>query len=127
MLRHIPMLSIGCETKFFVLSCQRKAIVGCGLGVEPVLPKVVHPPAAVDTAESQDVFGTGFGPEHPGLFTSPDDDGLTSGLHDARTDEVTGLPEGAILHPADIADEIVQSLLDGGLPGRADGLQAGLF
>ena len=54
----MAIVSEGCETKFFVLSGQRKAIIGGRFGVEPVLPKFVHPPAAVDTAESQDVFGT---------------------------------------------------------------------
>ena|SRR5687768_3217253 len=55
---------VGCATKFFGLGRQREAIVGGSLGVEPILPEFVQASAAVDAAQSQDVFGTRLGPEH---------------------------------------------------------------
>ena len=109
------------------LSCQGQTIVGGSLGVEPVLPELVQAPAAMDATQCQNVFSSRLGPEHPGLFAAPANDGFAARFHHARTDEVPGLPEGAILHPADIGGEIVQGFLDRLRARTASALLAGFF
>jgi hypothetical protein len=80
--------------------------------IEPVFPERVQATAAMDAAQSQDVFCAGQGPKHSGLFAAGTDDRFASGFHDARTDKVTCGAKGAILHALDIVLEISQFLLD---------------
>jgi hypothetical protein len=60
----------------------------------------------MDAAQGQDVFGTGHTPKHARLLATSTDDGLAAGFDDAGPNEEAVTPEGALLHAADIVDEI---------------------
>ena len=61
---------------------QRQGIIACGADVEPGLPELVEATARMDTAQGQDVFGTGFPPEHARLFAPGTNDGLAASFND---------------------------------------------
>src|SRR5688572_4012809 len=78
-----------------------------------MFPELVQTAAGVDAAQSQDVFGAGFGPEHARLFAPGTDHGFTTGLDHARADEIPRRSIGALLHPAGVAHEIAERFADG--------------
>ena len=60
----------------------------------------------MDTAQSQDIFGTWLTPKHARLLTTSTNDRLAAGFDDARANEEALTAESAILHAGDIVDEI---------------------
>ena len=91
---------------------QRQAIVAGSLSVEPLFPELIQPAAGMDAAQSQDIFRTGFAPEHARLLAAGADEGLAAGLDDPRADEEALTAKGPILHSFHIVDEVSQFVLD---------------
>ncbi len=77
-----------------------------------MFPEVVPLSAGADAPQSQDVFGAGFRPEHPGLFAAGAHDAFAAGFNHARANEVSVLAERAVLHARHVVFEVMQSLLD---------------
>ena len=80
----------------------------------------------MDTAQSQDVLGSRFAPEHAGLFATGSDHGFTTCLNDARADKKALAAKGAVLHARDIVEEIGQFVFDRLGIGFAEAFLAGL-
>ena len=52
-----------------------------------MFPEIVIPSTGIDASQGKDVFGTGFSPEHTGLFASRPDDGSAADFDGAGSDE----------------------------------------
>jgi hypothetical protein len=74
--------------------------------IEALLPELIKPTAGVDTAQGQNILGPWLAPEHAGLFAARSDDGLATGLDNARTDKETPAAEAAILHAGYVVDDV---------------------
>src|ERR1017187_2737130 len=87
---------------------QRQGVIASRVGIEPGLPELVKAATRMDTAQGQDIFGSGLTPKHARVLATGTDDGLTAGFHDACANEAALRAEGAILHAGSIVDEIAQ-------------------
>jgi hypothetical protein len=57
------------------------------MDVEPFFPELIEATAGVDATQGQDVFSSGFTPEHSRLFAAGADDRFAASLDNARTNE----------------------------------------
>src|SRR6266508_5475230 len=103
----------GAHDKILRLRCKRQAIVTRGMPIEAHFPEILQPPAGLDAAQGQNVFGARLAPKHAGLLAASSDDRFASGLNDARADEEALSAEGAILHPCHVVDEVAQFFFHG--------------
>src|ERR1039458_5370069 len=62
---------------------QRQGVIASRVGIEPGLPELVKAATRMDTAQDQDIFGSGLTPKHARVLATGTDDGLTAGFHDA--------------------------------------------
>ena len=62
------------------LSRQVEQVIEFIVLVESVFPELAQASAAVNAAQSQNVFRAGFGPEHAGLCAARANEGLAAGF-----------------------------------------------
>jgi hypothetical protein len=80
--------------------------------IEAVFPEVGASATTVDAAQSQNIFRSRLGPEHPRLFAPCADDRFAARFDHPRTNEITLGSEGAILHPLHVTLKIAQRFSD---------------
>jgi len=110
-----------------VLGSKGQAVIPGSVGVKPRFPEILDPTAGADAAQSQDIFRSGYAPEHARLFAPSADDRLAAGFDDPRANEETPATESSILHPFDIAHKVTQLFFHCLGLGLACTLPAGLF
>src|ERR1039457_3444290 len=95
---------LGCRAN--ALEGEGESLRGEGQGLSRAtmrLPKVVEPATEQGATNGEQMEGPLAAPKHAGKFESLPDDGFAARLHNARTDEITGLAESLVQHPGPVA------------------------
>jgi prepilin-type processing-associated H-X9-DG protein len=80
--RVVSWTKLRARDKFLRLGGKRQAIIACSVRVESRFPEVRESTAGADAAQSQDIFRSGYAPEHARLFAASADDRLAAGFDD---------------------------------------------
>src|SRR5258708_32155306 len=80
---HCARLVFRAQDRFLRLCGQRKAVVSGGVSIEPILPELSQPEAAMNAAQGQHALVTWLAPEHARLLATGTDDGFAARFNDA--------------------------------------------
>ena len=81
-------------------------LITMGKDFKAVIPKFIKLAAGMNASKGQDILSALAAPKHAGLFTSGANDGFATGLNDPGANKEVLSAEGAILHAADVVEEI---------------------